>query len=202
AAVYAEQHAEDKNAPLYFVVFPEADSAISELLVAGYQKFLENDFWGLTNSTQEAEDLVKVYGNTGLRLNAHSRGGMTVYNGFHSLKQQGFWGIAGKTNVNLYGPAANAEATADMLKYLRGDKQTSVGFDGHRYDFVSRIIGGNDYTYETVPAGSNRWKEWRNMFSDPNSVHTCLGHASPQCRYDYGLSHLEQVPSHKSWSKK
>ncbi|SUV44417.1 Uncharacterised protein [Bartonella doshiae] len=202
AAVYAEQHAEDKNAPLYFVVFPEADSAISELLVAGYQKFLENDFWGLTNSTQEAEDLVKVYGNTGLRLNAHSRGGMTVYNGFHSLKQQGFWGIAGKTNVNLYGPASNAEATADMLKYLRGDKQTSVGFDGHRYDFVSRIIGGNDYTYETVPAGSNRWKEWRNMFSDPNSVHTCLGHASPQCRYDYGLSHLEQVPSHKSWSKK
>nr|WP_172462894.1 hemagglutinin repeat-containing protein [Bartonella doshiae] len=202
AAVYAEQHAKDKNAPLYFVVFPEADSAISELLVAGYQKFLENDFWGLTNSTQEAEDLVKVYGNTGLRLNAHSRGGMTVYNGFHSLKQQGFWGIAGKTNVNLYGPAANAEATADMLKYLRGDKQTSVGFDGHRYDFVSRIIGGNDYTYETVPTGSTRWKEWWNMFSDPNSVHTCLGDVSDKCTWRYGTSHLEQVPSYKSWSKK
>ncbi len=29
AAVYAVQHAKDKNEPLYFVVFPQADSAIS-----------------------------------------------------------------------------------------------------------------------------------------------------------------------------
>ncbi|MET3590408.1 hypothetical protein ABID23_001516 [Bartonella silvatica] len=36
AAGYVVQHAKDKNAPLYFVVFPEADSAISELMVAGY----------------------------------------------------------------------------------------------------------------------------------------------------------------------
>ncbi|EJF74808.1 hypothetical protein MCO_01863, partial [Bartonella sp. DB5-6] len=33
AAVYAEQHAKDKNNPLYIVIFPQADSAISELLV-------------------------------------------------------------------------------------------------------------------------------------------------------------------------
>ncbi|MDM9987137.1 hemagglutinin repeat-containing protein, partial [Bartonella henselae] len=39
AAVYAEQHAVNKNEPLYFVVFPQADTALSELLVAGYQKF-------------------------------------------------------------------------------------------------------------------------------------------------------------------
>ncbi|WP_375643147.1 MULTISPECIES: hypothetical protein [unclassified Bartonella] len=46
AAVYAIQYAKDKNAPLYFVVFPEANSAISELLVAGYQKLLEGRlFW-------------------------------------------------------------------------------------------------------------------------------------------------------------
>ncbi|EJF91611.1 hypothetical protein ME9_01721, partial [Bartonella taylorii 8TBB] len=73
AAVYAEQHAENKNVPLYFVVFPEADSAISELLVAGYQKFMENNFWGLTNSTQEAKDIMSRYGNTGLHFDAHSR---------------------------------------------------------------------------------------------------------------------------------
>lgn len=68
AAGYAVQHAKDKNAPLYFVVFPQADSAILELLVAGYQKFLENNFWGLTTSTQEAKDLMYGYGNTVLEL--------------------------------------------------------------------------------------------------------------------------------------
>ncbi len=46
AAVYVVQYAKDKNAPLYFVVFPEANSAISELLVAGYQKLLEGRLFG------------------------------------------------------------------------------------------------------------------------------------------------------------
>ncbi|WP_019223691.1 hemagglutinin repeat-containing protein [Bartonella rattaustraliani] len=202
AAVYAEQHAKDKNEPLYFVVFPQADSAISELLVAGYQKFLENNFWGLTNSTQEAKDLMYGYGNTGLKLYGHSRGGMTLYNALSSFKQEGVRGIADKTEVNFYAPAANALAAAGLLSYMKNGKQTSVGFDGHRYDFVSRVIGGNSYTYETVPTGSNRWKEWKKMFTDPNSVHTCLGDASPQCRYNYGSSHLEQFPLSKSWRKK
>ncbi|WP_375638230.1 hypothetical protein [Bartonella sp. AA16NXGY] len=35
-----------------------------------------------------------------------------------------------------------------------------TGFDGNKFDFVSRIIGGNGYTYETIPAGSNVWIEW------------------------------------------
>ncbi len=202
AAVYAEQHAKDKNAPLYFVVFPEADSAISELLVAGYQKIFENNFWGLTNSTQEAKNLVSGYGNTGLELNGHSRGGMTVGNTLNSLKQEGVNDIAGNTRVNLYAPAFNAFVAAGLLSYVSGGKQTTVGFDGHKYDFVSRWIGGNDYTYETIPAGSNAWKEAWRMFTDPNSVHTCLGNANAMCNTLYGTSHLEQFPLSKSWSKK
>nr|WP_172462900.1 hemagglutinin repeat-containing protein [Bartonella doshiae] len=202
AAVYAEQHAEDKNAPLYFVVFPEADSAISELLVAGYQKFLENDFWGLTNSTQEAKDLMSRYGNTGLHFDAHSRGSLTGFNMMNSFKQEGVNDVAGNTTISFHGPAANVLSASGLLGYVSGGKQTSIGFDGHRYDFVSRIIGGNGYTYETVPAGSTRWKEWWNMFSDPRNAHTCLGGADDVCTGRYGTSHLEQVPSHKSWSKK
>ncbi|WP_246067905.1 filamentous hemagglutinin [Bartonella saheliensis] len=202
AAVYAEQHAKDKNAPLYFVVFPEADSAISELLVAGYQKFLENNFWGLTNSTQEAKDLMSRYGNTGLHFDAHSRGSLTNLNMMNSFKQEGVHGIANNTTISFHGPAANVLAAANLLRYLSDGKQTTVGFDGHRYDFVSRWIGGNGYTYETAPAGSNWWKEAWKMFTDPVSVHTCLGDASPQCRYNYGTSHLEQFPLSKSRSKK
>ncbi|WP_330169473.1 filamentous hemagglutinin [Bartonella grahamii] len=202
AAVYAEQHAKDKNEPLYFVVFPKADSAISELLVAGYQKFMENNFWGLTNSTQEAKDLVYSHGITGLELYGHSRGTMTLGNMLNSFKQEGVHGIADNTNINFYGPAFNVLVASGLLGYVSDGKQTTIGFDGHRYDFVSRVIGGNDYTYETLPAGSNWWKEWWKVATNPISSHTCLGNASPQCRYDYGLSHREQFPLSKSRSKK
>ncbi|WP_330167809.1 filamentous hemagglutinin [Bartonella grahamii] len=203
AAVYAEQHAKDKNEPLYFVVFPEADSAISELLVAGYQKFMENNFWGLTNSTQEAKDLVYSHGITGLELYGHSRGTMTLGNMLNSFKQEGVHGIANEnTNINFYGPAFNVLVASGLLGYVSDGKQTTIGFDGHRYDFVSRIIGGNDYTYETLPAGSNWWKETWKMFSDPYNPHTCLGDAGNKCRTLYGSSHREQFPLSKSRSKK
>ncbi|WP_375645094.1 filamentous hemagglutinin [Bartonella sp. MR100HLJHH] len=194
AAVYAEQHAKDKNNPLYFVVFPQADSAISELLVAGYQKFMENNFWGLTNSTQKAKDIMSRYGNTGLHFDAHSRGSLTGFNMMNSFKQEGVNDVAGNTTISFHGPAANVLAASGLLGYVSGGKQTTIGFDGHRFDFVSRWIGGNGYTYETIPAGSNWWKETWNMFTNPNSVHTCLGHASSACRYVYGSSNLVQVP--------
>ncbi|WP_404978404.1 filamentous hemagglutinin [Bartonella tribocorum] len=195
AAIYAEQHAENKNEPLYFVVFPEADSAISELLVAGYQKFLENNFWGLTNSTQEAKDLMSRYGNTGLHFDAHSRGSLTGFNMMNSFKQEGVHGIANEnTNINLYGPAFNVLVASGLLGYVSDGKQTTIGFDGHRYDFVSRIIGGNGYTYETIPAGSNVWTEWWRVVTNPISSHTCLGDASDKCKVRYGISHLKQKP--------
>ncbi|WP_375685708.1 filamentous hemagglutinin [Bartonella sp. AP21QHHD] len=202
AAVYAEQHAENKNVPLYFVVFPEADSAISELLVAGYQKFMENNFWGLTNSTQEAKDLMYSYGLTGLDLYGHSRGTMTLGNMLNSFKQEGVHGIADNTNINFYGPAFNVLVASGLLGYVSGGKQTTIGFDGHRFDVVSRLIGGNGYAYETISAGSNWWTEWWRVIMNPISSHTCLGDVGYKCRYDYGSSHREQVPSSKSWSKK
>ncbi|USP03050.1 hemagglutinin repeat-containing protein [Bartonella taylorii] len=194
AAVYAVQHAKDKNVPLYFVVFPEADSAISELLVAGYQKFMENNFWGLTNSTQEAKDLTSRYGNTGLHFDAHSRGSLTGFNMMNSFKQEGVNDVAGNTTISFFGPAANVLAASGLLGYVSGGKQTTIGFDGNRYDFVSRWIGGNGYTYETIPAGSNWWTEWWRVIMNPVSSHTCLGDASYKCRYNYGTSHLEQKP--------
>ncbi|WP_375675950.1 MULTISPECIES: filamentous hemagglutinin [unclassified Bartonella] len=194
AAVYAEQHAENKNVPLYFVVFPQADSAISELLVAGYQKFMENNFWGLTNSTQEAKDLMYSYGLTGLELYGHSRGTMTLGNMLNSFKQEGVNDVAGNTTISFYGPAANVLAASGLLGYVSGGKQTTIGFDGNRYDFVSRIIGGNGYTYETIPAGSNWWKEWWRVATNPISSHTCLGDVGYKCQKFYSTSHLEQVP--------
>ncbi len=76
-------------------------------------------------------------------------------------------------------------------------KQTTVGFDGHRYDFVSRWIGGNGYTYETIPAGSNALTEWWKVIGNPISSHTCLGDMSDKCTWRYGLPHRVQVFSIK-----
>ncbi|UTO28636.1 filamentous hemagglutinin [Bartonella harrusi] len=194
AAVYAVQHAKNKNDPIYLVEFPQADSAISELLVAGYQKFMENDFWGLSNSTQEAKDLMYGYGNSGLELYGHSRGGMTIYNTLNSFKQEGVHGIADNTHINFYGPAFNVSVAAGLLGYVSDGKQTTIGFDGNRYDFVSRVIGGNGYTYGTMPAGSNVWMEWWRVVTNPISSHTCLGDAGKMCEKRYGTSHLEQKP--------
>ncbi|SPU27769.1 Hemolysin precursor [Candidatus Bartonella washoeensis] len=194
AAVYAEQHAKNQNEPLYFVVFPEADSAISELMVAGYQKFMENNFWGLTNSTQEAQNLMNAYGNTGLELYGHSRGGMTLGNMLYSFKQKGVHGIADNTNINFYGSAFNALVASAFLTYVSDGKQTTVGLENHKYDFVGGVIGGNLATFSKVPAGSNWWKETWKMFSDPINVHTCLGDAGPKCRNIYGLSNRVKVP--------
>ncbi|WP_375606684.1 MULTISPECIES: hypothetical protein [unclassified Bartonella] len=82
-----------------------------------------------------------------------------------------------------------------MTDHHSGHSQRhETGFDGHRFDFVSRIIGGNDYTYETAPAGSNWWTEWWRVIMNPISSHTCLGDAGPKCQKFYGTSHLEQKP--------
>ncbi|UNF45995.1 filamentous hemagglutinin [Bartonella krasnovii] len=193
AAGYAVQHAEDQNALLYFVVFPEADSAISELLVAGYQKFLENNFWGLTNSTQEAKDLMSRYGNTGLHFDAHSRGSLTNLNMMNSLKQEGVHGIANNTTIKFVGPAANALATAGLLSYASDGEQTSIELENHADDFVGVWIGGNPSTFYKVPSGNNWWKEaWKMMTSYPN-VHACYGHADPACQHAYGDSYAHRI---------
>ncbi|WP_246350210.1 hypothetical protein [Bartonella fuyuanensis] len=108
---------------------------------------------------------------------------------------EGVHGIANEnTTINLYGLAFNVLIAFGLLGYVSGGKQTTIGFDGNRYDFVSRIIGGNGYTYETIPAGSNWWKEWWRVITNPVSPHTCLGDVGQKCRYNYGSSHREQKP--------
>jgi len=55
---YASQHNDDT--PGYFIHFPRSDTLVGELMIAGYQKTLENDFWGLTNSTVEVKDFMRT----------------------------------------------------------------------------------------------------------------------------------------------
>lgn len=118
---------------------------------------------------------------------------MTDFNALYSFKKEGVHGIANEnTNISFYGPAVNTLVAVGLLGYVSDGKQISVGFDGHRDDFVSRVIGGNGYTYETVPAGSNWWKEAWKMFTDPYNLHTCFGDAGNKRRIFFVSSHLEK----------
>lgn len=184
AAIYAAQHNGSGGGPLYMVSFPETSSTVAELMVAGYQKHLENEFWGLSRSTAEITELLKHYGTQGLELDAHSRGSMTVGNALEVLKSNNAApGTLSETYLKFFGPAYNAEKAAGLLYQLSGGMQDSVSLENHRDDFVGSIIGGNPATFDQVGPGSTKVKEWLNMFGGSATVHSCYGSGGgkPDC---------------------
>ncbi|WP_245256479.1 hemagglutinin repeat-containing protein [Bartonella tamiae] len=187
---YALQHAGDKSGPLYIVWFPKADNSVSELMIAGYQKNLENNFWGLTNSAQEVVDLMKQYGQNGLDIYGHSRGTMTVGNALSSLKNSGVNNALGNTNIHFFGPAYNAQQAANSLYDLSGGQQNGVYLQNNKYDYVGSVIGGNPASNNKIPSTSNKFQEWFNMTFGKKgySTHSCYGNASDDCKDNYGKS--------------
>ena len=123
----------------YLIHFPQANNTISELLVAGYQKFLEGGTLGLTNATQQNVDLLNQTGGN-ITLDGHSRGGMTVGNALTAVQEQGSKG--GTTNVNLFGSAYNAQDAANTVNQMT-DGKGQVQQSTHNYDLIGRLLGGN-----------------------------------------------------------
>ncbi|WCE06374.1 hemagglutinin repeat-containing protein [Pseudoxanthomonas sp. JBR18] len=203
AASYAAQHNKG-DGPLYLVHYPEADNALSELLVAGYQKFLENDFWGLANATTEVKDVMLMYGQDGLHLDGHSRGGMTIGNALESVTgMQGSQGVLSGTTISFFGSAYNA-AKADALLSNLQDRSSVVdpelmnsmvlNYQTHFADFVGRYVGGNPATGGTIPDGSSWLKEVRRMLGGTNTVHSCYGSTGAElCHQLWGTSPGEQA---------
>ena len=155
--------------PLYLVHFPEADNGISELLVAGYQKFLEGDALGLANATQETKNIMNTYGQQGLVLDGHSRGSLTIENAMASIENQAnAVGSLSGTYVNFFGPAQNVLSADNTLAYLQNrDAVTDLAtknsmvihYMTHEADPVGTLVGLNDPTGGTVPEGSSVVKE-------------------------------------------
>lgn len=155
----------------YLVHFPQANTLVAELLVAGYQKFLENGTTGLTNATQQNVDLIKQTGGD-ITLDGHSRGGMTVGNALTAVQEQG--GAGGKTNVNLFGSAYNAQDAANTVNQLTNG-QGQVQQSTNNYDFVGRILGGNAGTGGTIPPGSSVIEEMVKTMGGNSTVHNNYG---------------------------
>lgn len=191
--------------PQYFIYFPQTNNFVSELFVAGYQKFLEGDMLGLTNATQEVKGIVNQYGATGLQMDGHSRGTMTVDNAYSSLLNDGDAGAYPNLRTNMAGPAANVNNADAKLAQLQGrdailvtapmspegsiyrptteqeKSDMSIQYQNHKSDFVGNIIGGNEPTGGNNSAGASKTDEWKNMFGGPATVHSCYGSGNPKC---------------------
>jgi filamentous hemagglutinin len=155
----------------YLVHFPQANNLVSELLVAGYQKFLEGGTLGLTNATQQNVDLWNQTGGS-VTLDGHSRGGMTVGNALNAVNEQG--GKGGATNVNLFGSAYNAQDAANTVNQITNG-QGQVTSQVHKDDFVGTALGGNAATGGATPTGSSTLQEWIKMLGGNSTVHNNYG---------------------------
>ncbi|PKO42237.1 MAG: hypothetical protein CVU29_12005, partial [Betaproteobacteria bacterium HGW-Betaproteobacteria-22] len=161
----------------YLVYFPPANNFFSELLIAGYQKYLESGALGLTNATQTNVQIMNQYGQTGLQVDGHSRGGVTTGNAVEAIaSQSNAQGSLSGTDISLFGSAYNAQRAADLLNKLgTQDKQGTVQSTVHIDDFVGTIIGNNPATGGTTPINSNLLKEWVKIFYGDSTAHNGYG---------------------------
>ena len=173
----AQNLAEQNNSADYLVHFPQANNKVSELLVAGYQKFLENGTTGLTNATQQNVDLWNQTGGN-ITLDGHSRGGMTVGHALDAVKEQG--GKGGATNVNLFGSAYNAQDAANTVNQV-SNGAGQVKQSTNNYDLIGRILGGNAGTGGTIPEGSSVLEEAIRTLGGTATVHNCYGAGNANC---------------------
>ena len=173
----AQNLATQNNDADYLVCFPPANNFFSELLIAGYQKYLESGTLGLTNATQTNVQIMNHYGQTGLQVDGHSRGGLTTGNAVEAvMSQSNAQGSLSGTDISLFGSAYNAQQAADMLNKLgTQDKQGTVQSTVHIDDFVGTIIGNNPATGGTTPINSNLLKEWVKIFYGDSTAHNGYG---------------------------
>jgi filamentous hemagglutinin len=176
----AEQNS--SGAADYLVHFSQANNLVSELLVSGYQKFLEGVTLGLTNATQQNVNLWNQTGGN-ITLDGHSRGGMTTGNALTAVQEQG--GKGGATNVNLFGSAYNAQGAANTVNQVTNGVG-QVKQSTHNYDFIGRILGGNAGTGGTIPEGSSVIEEAIRTIGGTATVHNCYGAGRPECGDRFG----------------
>ncbi|MBV5335453.1 MAG: hemagglutinin repeat-containing protein [Sulfuricurvum sp.] len=160
AAKYAGQHTNADGA-LYAIHFPEADNGLSEMMVAGYQKYLESDLLGLANATQETKTLMENYGTEGLHLDGHSRGSLTVTNAMDSLANDpNGKGSLSQTIINFFGPAQNVANADETLSYLQNRDSISdidmknsmvINYEAHMADAIALLVGWNAATGGRIP---------------------------------------------------
>ncbi|EEX49809.1 hypothetical protein, partial [Pasteurella dagmatis] len=176
---------------VYFVHHPKANNIVSELLIAGYQKWTVS----ADNSVKQAIDILKDKGNSqqGLYLGSHSRGTLTISNALQTLypdKQNA--GLLANTTLKMVGPAANVSKADNILNYLQGkgedrmSKEGAILIENSQHDTVgsSLFIGNNPYTINTnLKNKGSGVLLWDIAFGESSS-HNCYGLGQKQCGED------------------
>ncbi len=161
-------------------------------MVAGYEKFIENQYTGFANATQETINVMQQYGSLGLQIDGHSRGGLTTGNALEYLNSLGdsATGALTNTTINLYGSAYNALQADNLLAPLQNrDTVTDVNLlnsmvihqQTHQADFVGYLVGGNPPTGGTIPPESSFMQETLRILGGANTVHSCYGSGKDGC---------------------
>jgi filamentous hemagglutinin family protein len=182
AAKYAMQHSKS-DGKVYLIHFPQAEHPLAELMVAGFQKFFENKFWGFSEVAKEVDSLLDKYGEDGLHMDVHSRGSLTLGNVMESrYKDPDSKGTLINTTVSFFGPAYNRDKADEMLSYLQ-DRDSiqdpirrhamSIYMENHIADPIGRLIGGNAATGGRIPEGSSYFLEGINSVFGEYTVHNC-----------------------------
>ncbi|QAU24943.1 hypothetical protein EO087_13865 [Dyella sp. M7H15-1] len=204
AEKYANQHS-TSDGPQYYIAFPKAGNGLSELLVAGYQKNLEGDFWGLTNAGEENKWMMLYYGQEGLHLDGHSRDAMTIGNALESIsKMPGAEGVLSNATVTFFGPAYNAASADKLLSVLQGYGGISnplrpydmiLMLQNHIADPVGGFIGWNPSTGGSIPQGTTMLEQIiRAATGQPGTSHNCYGNStSPACG-NFWLEYPDKKP--------
>lgn len=201
AAGYAVQMSElPPGEDVYLVYYPEADNAISELMVAVFQKALEGGIADLSNTTQEVKSLMEQHGSDGLKVVGHSRGAMTIGNAMEALSNEPeSHSFLDNTEIKFVGPAYNSQVAANTLDSMSDGDHSVVLLQNHKDDFVGGILGNNPFTYEARPPESSLLNEWVRIFGDAPTVHSCYGTGavSDKCRPSYGAPDTFEIRSER-----
>ena len=203
AVKYAQQHGSTVNADgsknlsdkpenQYIIFAPQANNALSELIIAGVQKSGATPYVGLTNAEEQTAKIVQQATQQGqsVVIDSHSRGMLTTDNALQSLNNQG--GIkdangdtlAPQVILNNYSGAQNNETGNQTLRQLTGNKDAQINSVGHPNDFISTGIGGNQAApgYASTAADGTKTEttavsDGRNPIS--NVINILTGTASP-----------------------
>jgi filamentous hemagglutinin len=151
--------------------YPEANNFISELMVAGYEKFLAKSF-GYTNYSTSYANSVQQLAPYGLSSEGHSRGTLVQENAFNLLRDQG-WQAPADMSVRMRGAAVSEAESSVSSIGMRPDRQ--LNYFSHPNDPVTVFVGS---AKGDVGAA---WQEWWRVFTTPNSAHSCYGTGVAGC---------------------
>jgi len=196
---------------IVLVASPYSGNALSDFMVAGYEKYLAPTL-GYTNPDVAFAETVKevstgrdVSGNANGTLNAatmlgHSRGTIVERNALEILKGQGF--TNDQLKVLAKGPAVTEKELADIAhgvnKWVDPEQPKShISQDWFTYssfpnDPVATLIGGSP-NGQLFPSLQEIWP----MFNTPTSAHSSYGTGAPGCdKIEIPYSYDDQRQQH------